>query len=82
MVITLKDDAAVRASELAAAAGMSTDEVVAQLVLATPSPAASPDQAREALDAFIGCGASGDRRDRTIQQLRDELSAAQLDRSA
>jgi hypothetical protein len=82
MVITLKDDAAVRASELAAAAGVSTDEVVAQLVLAAPLPAGTADPARDALEAFIGCGASGDRQDRTIQQLRDELSAAQLDQSA
>jgi hypothetical protein len=82
MVITLEDDAARRARELAAAAGVSTDEVVAQLVLATPSPATTPDTAGDALDAFLGCGASGDRRDRTIQELRDELSAAQLDRSA
>jgi hypothetical protein len=58
MVITLKDDAAARASELAAAAGVSTDEVVAQLVLATTSPAATPTRRRLAL-ASIGATEHG-----------------------
>ena len=69
MVITLNDDAAVRASELAAAAGVSTDEVVAQLVLAVPSPAAPAGRRRLAL-AGIGATEHG-----ITTRIDDDLAA-------
>jgi hypothetical protein len=79
MVITLRDAAAVRASALAAAAGVSEDEVVAQLVLAAPSPgpavALTEPDGQDALEAFFGCGDSGNREPMTIQEMRRDLAA-------
>lgn len=54
VMITLNDEAAVRATELARSRGVSTDEVVAELVLATPVPT---ETAKRRL-ALAGIGAT------------------------
>ena len=80
MVIELSEEAAARVTAAAAARGLTETELVEELVTeALPSGIGS---AGDLLQAFIGCGASGDRRDRSIHELRDELSAAQLDRTS
>ena len=73
MVIELSEQAAARVAAAARARGVSETAIIEELTQ-TLTPAGTGD----VLDAFIGCGSSGDRKDRSIHDLRDELSAAQL----
>lgn len=80
MVITLRDDAAARASELAAAAGVTEDEVVAQLVLATSPPAPTKhDAGRDVLEAFFGCATGLAKRPQmSVKDMRRDLAARKI----
>lgn len=61
---------------LAVERGFTPAQVLALAVRQFADHPATEDD--DLLEAFIGCGASGDRRERSIHELRDELSAAQL----
>lgn len=78
MVIELSEQAAARVAAAARARGVTETAIIEELTQTlTPEPAAG-----DVLDAFIGCGSSGERHERSIHDLRDELSAAQLRDSA
>ena len=80
MVIELSEQAAARVAAAARARGVSETVIVEELTQ-TLTPTSEPAGA-DVLDAFIGCGSSGDHHERSIHDLRDELSAAQLRDSA
>jgi hypothetical protein len=85
MVLTVHERLAERLRLLAIERGASVDEVAADLMEASPDlPVLRdvPDEDADLLEEFLGCGASGDHQPRTIHELRDELSAAQLARPA
>jgi hypothetical protein len=80
MVLTVPDRVAARLRALAVARGETIDEVATELLeaspqLPNPAPPASPV---DLLEAFIGCGASGDSTPRSIQEMRRELAARKL----
>ena len=79
MVITLNEEAAVRATELARSRGVSTDEVVTELVLAAPAPGEDRDAGLEALEAFFGCGTGkASVPQLSVKEMRRELAARKL----
>lgn len=75
MVIDFSEAVALKVRAVASARGISPTEVLVELVTTLPDP---PVAEVDWLEAFIGCGASGDTSERSMLQLRDELSAAQL----
>ena len=82
VMLQLSEKTAARLNSVAAARGVTPAELVEELVTDALPATDQTASDRDLLEAFIGCGASGDRRDRSIQELRDELSTAQLDRTA
>ena len=78
MVIELSEEAAARVAAAARARGVSETTIVEELTQSLATATAPAAVEGDALDAFIGCGSSGDRTGRTIHERRDELSAAQL----
>lgn len=78
MVIELPDVIAKRVTAAATARGISPTDVVSELVTISLTDPVVASSEVDPFEAFIGCGASGDRRNLTIHQLRDELSAAHL----
>jgi hypothetical protein len=61
MVINLSDRVAARVSAVAAARGVTETEVIEDLVMGAPAPAPIVlDDAEDPLEAFFGCGDSGD----------------------
>jgi hypothetical protein len=84
MVLTVPDRVADRLRLLAIERGTTVSEAATDLLEASPQlpPIVIVIKDEDPLEAFLGCGASGDHRPRTIHELRDELSAAQLARPA
>lgn len=85
MALTVHDALADRLRRLAIERGRSVEEVATDLLEASPElpPSTTPrEDSEDMLEAFLGCGSSGDHQPRTIHELRDELSAAQLIRPA
>jgi hypothetical protein len=85
MVLTIPDRVADRLRLLAIERGTTVSEAATDLLEASPElppMVIAVDEDEDPLEAFLGCGASGDHRPRTIHELRDELSAAQLARPA
>ena len=68
--VELPDELAARVRAAAHDRGMSADQVVAEAV----SAQLPGDPARDALKAFIGCGASGDHRPFEIHEARRTLA--------
>jgi hypothetical protein len=61
MVIKLSDRVAARVSAVAAARGVTETEVIEDLVMGAPGPAPIVlDDTEDPLEAFFGCGDSGD----------------------
>ena len=81
MVIELSEQAAARVAAAARARGV-TESVIVKELTRSLTESAQVANGPDLLDAFIGCGSSGDRQARTIHELRDELSAVQLRDSA
>jgi hypothetical protein len=84
MFLTVPDRVADRLRLLAIERGTTVSEAATDLLEASPElpPMVIVIEDEDPLEAFLGCGASGDHRARTIHELRDELSAAQLARPA
>lgn len=78
MIIDFPEAVASKVRAVASARGISPTEVLSELITLLPDPSEEPTVEVDWLEAFIGCGASGDRGERTIGQLRNALSAAQL----
>lgn len=78
MVLTVPDRVAARLRVLAASRGETIDAVATELLEASPQFADPAPPGVDLLEAFIGCGASGDSTPRTIQQMRRELAARKL----
>lgn len=63
VTVTLPDDLAARLAEEAERRHVTPDEVVASLIVEhVPTQPEASEEARSALEAFIGCGASTDGR--------------------
>jgi hypothetical protein len=61
MVIKLSDRVAARVSAVAAARGVTETEVIEDLVMGAPGPTPIVlDDTEDPLEAFFGCGDSGD----------------------
>jgi hypothetical protein len=76
LLIELSEQAAARVAAAARVRGVSEAVIVEELTQTLASTESAGT--RDVLDAFIGCGSSGERHGHTIHELRDELSAAQL----
>jgi plasmid stability protein len=88
MVVTFPDRVAARLRTLAISRGESVDDIATELIeasLGLPHPPASdalaavvPHDGQDALEAFFGCGDSGDSRPMTIKEMRRDLAARKL----
>ncbi len=76
MTVNLPEDVAARLAAEATRRGVTVDVLVAELVAALPSPPAAA--ADDALEAFIGCGASGRTEPLDLHAERAGLAARKL----
>jgi len=84
MIVTVPDRVAARLRALAAVRGESVDDVATKLIEASlqlPHSAAAPactDDGENLLEAFLGCGSSGNTTPATIQEMRRDLAARKV----
>ena len=74
MTITLPDNMARRIEAVAAARGETVQEFTVEALDASPLLADPVVDEVDLLEAFLGCGASGDPRPIDIHEMRDELA--------
>ena len=80
LVLNLPDRLASRLRERAAQRGESVEALAVGIFDASPLLAEEPPTPAtpDLVEAFLGCGGSGDSRDLSIESLRNELSDSQL----
>jgi hypothetical protein len=81
MVLNVPDRVAVRLRERAAERGESVEDFAVTIFEGSPllqetDPATTVSDGL--LESFLGCGASGDKREQSIHDLRDALSESQI----
>ena len=79
LLLNLPDRLASLLRERAAERGETVEAFAVEIFDASPLLAEQPPRTEsDLLEAFLGCGASGDSRDLSIEELRNELSESQL----
>jgi hypothetical protein len=84
MVLSVPDRVAERLRERAAQRGESVEDFAVTVLEGSPllqATSLSTTLSDGLLESFLGCGASGDKREQTIHDLRDALSASQISES-
>lgn len=76
MTVHMSEELAARLAAEATRRGLTVDEVLAEMVARLPSERSS--QNGDALEAFIGCGASGRTEPFDIRAARAELASRKL----